>query len=143
MAKADRMGRVVVQVELANNEDLVRVKDGTLPPDKVRRVTLTGVPDTGATRLILPKKVVDQLGLPAAGKVKLRFADRRASTRDKVQNVWLRLQGREGIFDAAVEPRRDDVLIGAVVLETLDFVVDCTTQQLHPRDPKWIISECE
>jgi hypothetical protein len=47
------------------------------------------------------------------------------------------------VFDAIVEPKRKTALIGAIVLETLNFVVDCVTQKLVPRDPKQIVSELE
>jgi hypothetical protein len=42
-----------------------------------------------------------------------------------------------------VEPNRTDVLIGAIVLEDLDLLVDCRTQTLRPRDPGGIIAEIE
>jgi hypothetical protein len=53
------------------------------------------------------------------------------------------LLGREGIFNAIVEPDRTDALVGAIVLEDLDLIVDCATQSVHPRDPDSIISEVE
>lgn len=53
------------------------------------------------------------------------------------------LFGRHGTFKAIVEPKREDVLIGAIVLEDLDLLVDCRTQTLQPRDPKGIITEIE
>jgi hypothetical protein len=51
--------------------------------------------------------------------------------------------GRDGVFSAIIEPDRKDALIGAIVLEELDLLVDCTTQTLRPRDPKEIVSEIE
>jgi hypothetical protein len=53
------------------------------------------------------------------------------------------LLGRGGVFSALVEPDRTDALIGAIVLEDLDFLVDCTRQMLFPRDPDMIVSEVE
>lgn len=50
---------------------------------------------------------------------------------------------RHGTFKAIVESERDDVLIGAIVLEDLDLLVDCRTQTLQPRDPGGIITEIE
>lgn len=47
------------------------------------------------------------------------------------------------VFKAMVEPRRTEALVGAIVLEDLDFLVDSTHQRLVPRDPKMIISEAE
>jgi hypothetical protein len=57
--------------------------------------------------------------------------------------VRLHLQGRDGIFTAVVEPKRDTALIGAIVLEDLDFLVDCQKQRLVPRDPDFVVSEIE
>ena len=137
------MGRFSVDVQVANYGDILHAEQGTLDPDKVRRVTIRGVVDPGASRLVLPKAVVDQLGLPRRGRTRVRYADGRTAWRDNVQGVWLSLQGREAIYVAVVEPKRDSALIGAIVLEDLDFLVDCKTQQLVPRDPKGILSEIE
>jgi hypothetical protein len=63
--------------------------------------------------------------------------------RDVVDEVRINLLGRNCALNAIVEPKRDTALIGAIVLETLDFVVDCTNQKLVPRDPKQIVSEIE
>jgi predicted aspartyl protease len=101
------------------------------------------VVDSGATRLVLPQSVVKQLGLKPSSEVPVRYADHRKSKRKLVGNVHLKLQGRESVFSAVVEPRRTTVLIGAIVLEELDFIVDCTRQQLRPRDPEGILSEIE
>jgi len=60
-----------------------------------------------------------------------------------VSNVWLELLGRHGVFSAVVEPERSDALIGAIVLEELDLLVDCTTQSLYPREPDSILTEIE
>jgi clan AA aspartic protease len=139
----DGMGRVTVQVNLANQEDLVLAKAGTLAPDKVRRLQVPGVVDTGASYLVLPKKVATQLGVPSAGKATVRYADRRKATRPIVKSVEVELLGRQGTFKAIVEPNRTDVLIGAIVLEDLDLLVDCQAQTLYPRDPNRIITEIE
>jgi predicted aspartyl protease len=136
-------GQVNVEVELTNGEDLVLAKDGTLAKDKVRRVRIPGLVDTEASYLVLPKSVADQLGVPVSGKATVRYADRRKGTRNVVDNVRLDLLGRHSNFQAIVEPKRADALIGAIVLESLDLLVDCRTQTLHPRDPNRIIAEIE
>jgi hypothetical protein len=63
--------------------------------------------------------------------------------RDAVKGVYVKLLGRDGVFTAVVEPKRRSALIGAIVLEDLDFVVDCTSQKLVPRDPRFVVSELE
>jgi predicted aspartyl protease len=137
------MGRITLEFEVANNDDLAAVRRGMLPIDQVRRVNLKGVVDTGATRLVLPQSAVDQLGLTVSGTATVRFADRRTATRSLVGGASVELFGRQGVFTAVVEPNRSDALIGAIVMEDLDLLVDCTTQTLQPRDPDTIISEIE
>ncbi|MHB1423221.1 MAG: aspartyl protease family protein [Gemmataceae bacterium] len=137
------VGRVTIEIELTNAEDLVLVKYGALAPDKVRRLRMAGVVDTGANHLVLPTATAKQLGVPATSQVAIRYADHRRSSRSMVENVRVDLLGRHGNFKAILEPKRTDVLIGAIVLEDLDLVVDCSTQTLYPRDPKRITSEIE
>lgn len=137
------MGRFSVEFEVANNIDLALAGQGQLKTDHVRRVKMSGVVDPGATRLVLPAEVVKQLGVPKAGRTKTRYADGRVGHRDVVDEVRVTLQGRSRVFDAIVVPKRKTAVIGAIVLETLDFVVDCVVQKLVPRDPKQIVSELE
>ena len=137
------MGRFSVEVELANDVDLMAVERGALAPEQVRRERIRGVVDSGATRLVIPKAVADRLGLEIKGTVGVRYADGRTAQRTIVQRVHLKFGDRESIFNAIVEPNRESALIGAIVMEDLDLIIDCTTQQLLPRDPKQIISEIE
>jgi predicted aspartyl protease len=137
------MGRISLEFSIANYADVVLARQGGLAPDRVRRVTLKGVVDTGATRLVLPEAAVQQLGLIPSGQATVRYADRRSATRSLVKDVSVELLGRQGVFTALVEPDRADALIGAIVMEDLDFLVDCATQTLQPRDPNGIISEVE
>lgn len=137
------MGRFKVDLEVANNEDIVLSKRGHLAPEKVRRMTIQGVVDSGATRLVLPGTVAKQLGLAKTGSVSVRYADQRRAKRQKVGDVRVRLMDRDEIFSAVVEPKRTDALIGAIVLEALDLIVDCVSPRLLPRDPKGIVAEIE
>jgi hypothetical protein len=72
-----------------------------------------------------------------------RFADGRRARRQQVEGAYVTLQGRSGDFKAIVEKNRDTALIGAIVLEDLDFLVDCNIQKLVPRDPDFVVSEIE
>ena len=142
-AKETSMGRFSVEVELTNQEDQFRLKSGLISPAQVRRERVRGVVDTGATRLVIPEAVAQRLGLPISGTAGVRYADGRTAKRSIARNVSLSFGGRESVFNAVVEPSRDSALIGAIVLEDLDFVVDCSAQRLVPRDPNQIISEIE
>jgi predicted aspartyl protease len=122
---------------------LIRARAGDIPESRVRRVTLRSVVDSGATRLVIPKSVADCLGAEPTGEVGVCYADGRVGQRPMVRGVHLTWGGRSSVFNAIVEPDRDSALLGAIVLEDLDLVIDCTTQTLRPRDPNRIISEIE
>lgn len=142
-AREKAMGRFSVDVELANYLDAAKAENNELAADEVRHAKIRGVIDSGATRLVLPAAIVKQLGLKPKRKVRVRYADGRRALRDEVDGVQLSMAGRTGIFKAVVEPKRESALIGAIVLEDLDFLVDCEHQRVVPRDPKYVVSEIE
>lgn len=135
------LGRFTVEFELANNDDVAAVRRGDLTPEKVRRVKILRLVDSGASHLVLPSKVAKELGLPVTGKVKVTYANGRSSRRDLVEAVYVELLGRHSVFRAFLEPKRETALIGALVLEDLDFLIDPLKQRLYPRDPKGEIVE--
>lgn len=137
------MGRFSVEVKLANSIDTAIAEKGLISPDQVRKATAKGIVDTGATRLVIPEKIAQQLGVREVGEVQVRYADSRTATKKLVDDVLVEILGRQATFRATVEPDRDSVLIGAIVLEDLDFIVDPISETLKPRDPRFIISEIE
>jgi predicted aspartyl protease len=137
------MGRFNVEFQIANNDDLALARRGLLPEDQVRRQTISGVVDSGAAKLVLPAKLVEQLGLPLGDKIKVRYADGRRTQRRQAEGAYIELMGRHGTFTAIVEPNCETALIGAIVLEDFDFLVDCQHQCLMPRDPDGPLFEIE
>jgi predicted aspartyl protease len=140
---ANGVGRFRVDIEIANNDDLALVRRGLLPPDQVRRETIPAVVDSGAAMLVLPQAVVKRLGLPLGDKIKVRYADGRRAQRREAKGVCLKLLGRDDTFSAIIEPKREEALLGAIVLEALDLLVDCTNRRVVPRDPAGPIYEIE
>jgi hypothetical protein len=130
------MGRVEASLEVANYHDLVRAEEGLITPDKIRRLIVRGIVDTGSTTLVLPQGLAKQLGLTPKRKVNVEYADDHVNARDEVQGVYVTLLGRGGIYRAILEPKRDTALISAIILEDLDLLVDCKRLRLVPRDPK-------
>ncbi len=143
MKEQTAMGRFSVEFVVANYRDVVQVAPGVPIPEGVKHLVLSGIVDSGAARLVLPQRAVDELRFQGHGETTVRYADGRREKRPVVTDVWLQLLGRDGIFSAVVEPGRPDALIGAIVLEELDLLVDCTTQTLRPREPDSILTEIE
>ena len=114
------LGRFTAPISVANHEDITDMRRKKLPAAKVRRITIDGVVDSGAVRLVRLGPVVKHLGLPITGKAKVHCADGRRRTRDTAEVAYVELLGRHGTFTAVVEPKRRAALIGAIVLEDLD-----------------------
>ena len=128
-----------VTFTLTNAGDLEVALRGFMPPAEIRRVTMKGIVDTGASRLVLPESVVKELGLRPVDSRRVRYADGRRSVRTLVDGAKIDLMGETRTVDAISEPGREDALIGALVLETLDFLVDPLNERLIPRDPDAIV----
>jgi predicted aspartyl protease len=141
--ESNKMSCFSVSFEVANNDDMAAARRGALEPSEVLRMTISGLVDPGASRLVLPKHVVKQLGLQASEYVKVRYADGRTPKRPVVQGDYVELLGRSSIFRATIEPKRDTALIMAIVLEALIFLIDGDRQRLVPRDPKFILTSEE
>jgi predicted aspartyl protease len=140
---ANGVGRFSVEFEVANYRDLAKADEGMLPHDQVRRQKISGIVDPGAVTLVLPQAVVKRLGLPERGTIKVRYADGRRAQRRVAEAAHVELLGRQDTFSAIVEPKRETALIGAMVLEALDLLVDCKEQRLVPRDPSGVVYEIE
>jgi hypothetical protein len=132
-----------VEIEVANNGDLAPMSRDLLPPDQARRETVQGLVDSGAMKLVLPQAVVKRLGLPLGDKILVCYDDGRRVRREGAQGVYIQRLGRHGTFTAIDEPKRTTTLVGAIVLEDLDLLVDCSAQQVVPRDPRSAIHEIE
>jgi len=118
------MGRVLTEATIENLRDLWAADQGLIPPDQVRRVTVTdALADTGATMLSLPTRLIRQLGLTKTGRRRVNSSLGMGEA-DVYDAVRLTIQGRDCPLDVMEVPDSVPVLIGQIVLERLDFVVD-------------------
>ncbi len=114
------MGRVIERMRLTNLYDTSRTKE------------LDAIVDTGATMLVLPAEIVEELGLREVREVTVRYADNSRRTKSIYGVVRVELQGRLGHFDVLQEERGGQALVGQIVLEELDLVVDPRGRGLIP-----------
>jgi predicted aspartyl protease len=124
------MGKVLVTALLENLDDLFEVDKGQRAPGQVRRVEVTdALVDTGATGLLVPLRLVQQLGLR---QWKFRPAQTIAGPTAiaMYQTVRLTIKGRECHCDVGAIPDKFPVIIGQVPLESLDWIVDPRGQRL-------------
>src|SRR5947209_6273628 len=118
------MGRVLVAARLENLEDVYKAAQGILPADQVRAVEVTdALVDTGATGLLVPRRLIAQLGLSL---LRTRPARTIAGNMEvpMYRAVRLTVQGRDCISDVGEIADGFAVIIGQVPLELMDWVVD-------------------
>ena len=140
---ANGVGRFSVEFEVANNETWSWCADGLLPADQVRRETIRGRGRFRGDKAGAAGGRRETAGSAAGRPIKVRYADGRQAKRKGAEGVYVQLLGRHGTFTAICEPKRETALIGAIVLEDLDLLVDCVAQRVIPRDPSGDDSEIE
>ena len=100
--------------------------------DPSQTVEIDAVIDSGATMLALPQDVVERLALRKHREVKVRYADNHSDDKSIYGVVELELSGRSAQFEALAEPAGAIPLVGQVVLEILDLLIDPTGRKLIP-----------
>ena len=120
---------------LENSWDRENVDRGRGVEADVRRTSVEGIVDTGAVSLVIPEEVATELGLRHWGTRTVVYADERREQRP-VTDVTIEIGNLATRTEAIVGPAGSQVLIGQVVLETLDLIADCKNQTLAPRHPE-------
>ncbi|BAY65247.1 hypothetical protein NIES22_53500 [Calothrix brevissima NIES-22] len=124
------MGSVRVKLKLKNAIDEALVSRGLLAPGLLRECETEGLVDTGAVSLVIPPQIVEQLGLRIRGQRVAQYANGSEETIGVTEPIIVECQGRETVVEALVIG--NEVLIGQVVLEQIDLLVDCRNQRLIP-----------
>lgn len=134
------MGAVHTKVKLTNAIDEALVSRGMLAPHLLRECETEALVDTGATYLVIPAELVQKLGLRIRGRQKAKYADGREEMVGVTEALLIECEGRQTTEDALVTG--DAVLIGQVVLEKLDLLVDCKNQRLisNPAHPDYPVT---
>ncbi|MCD6081947.1 retroviral-like aspartic protease family protein [candidate division WOR-3 bacterium] len=114
------MGKIIERVKLTS----------LFNPNK--SVEVEAVVDTDATMVVLPKDIVEALELRKVREVKVRYANNKVETKPIYGVVTIELKGRSANLDVLVEEKGSQPLIGQVLLELLDLVIEPKTRRLIP-----------
>ncbi len=127
------MGEIRSIVELENARDSLLCEEGYLSADKIRRGTVDALIDTGAVMVLLPQDFVESLGLKKNGKAIVSLANEERIELDVATGLGISIAGRHWVTDCLVGPPQCEALIGQLVLERLDLVLDPLRHQVTPR----------
>lgn len=113
------MGLTKVTLEITNPED---------PKKSLQDEFLV---DSGAFYTVLPKKMVDKLGLKAEFKQDFSLADGTTISRP-IGNAYITFEGRKTASAVVLGKSNDSALLGVLVLEGLGLILDPFQRKLHP-----------
>ncbi|MEW6481872.1 MAG: retroviral-like aspartic protease family protein [bacterium] len=121
------MGKVIERVKMWNVWEEEQIKEGRSLPLEVEAII-----DTGATRVLLPIDLVKRLGLKFSGRTKVRYADGRIEEKDVAFGLRIEILGRDTESMVVIEKEGVKPLLGQIVLEDTDLLVDCKTGKVIP-----------
>ena len=135
---SEPMGAIRVKISLTNAIDKRLVQRGSLAPRYLREYQGEGLVDTGALTLVIPPEIAEELGLQIERQQIVRYANGFEEQVGVSEPVTIVCEGRETSLPALIVG--DEVLIGQVVLELLDFLADCKNQRLVPSRPEFPVA---
>ncbi len=108
---------------------------GQLDASRAHRYETEGLIDTGAVRSTIPAAVAERLGLFRLRKTDAKYADGRVEEVDMTEAVTVEILGRETEMNPMI--LGEQILLGVMVLEGLDLMVDCNRHRLVPYQGTW------
>jgi len=124
------MGHVNALLTIKNLYDARKAENGELPANKIRQVTVNAMVDTGATTLVINKKIFDELGIDLMGEQKVTFANNTKEICSLTEPVGIYCDNRFVAMQALIVDDATEVLLGVLPLEGMDFIVDTVNQKL-------------
>lgn len=127
------MGEVRITARMRNFVDVALAERNAGHLDQVPTSQLDCLVDSGALMVLLPEDEVGKLGLTRGGRVIVTYADDRREKLPTARGLEVTILGRTMVTDCVIGPPLCEPLIGQLVPQELDLVVDCARRQLGPR----------
>ena len=127
------MGEIRARLVLENQRDRILADAGHLDSARIRRVEIDALVDTGAVMTLLPQDVVEALGLPVDGAITVTLANEDTIELPRARLLSLTFRDRQMDTDCLMGPPRCEPLLGQLVLERLDLIVDPVKRVVSPR----------
>ncbi|MBM4034662.1 MAG: hypothetical protein FJ291_23200 [Planctomycetes bacterium] len=123
------MSRTKVILKVRNLGDVFKAAEGLIPPSAVRAIETEAIVDTGATYVCLSRSDIEKLGLLFHRNTNIRTANGPA-TRRLFRGAEIELNGRDAEMEVMENGEGTPALVGYLLLEALDFVVDPRSEQV-------------
>ncbi len=127
------MGEVRAKVLLRNYGSVWAAQKGYIHEKEISCSELDMVVDTGPVLILLPQDEVEKLGLEPSKKVVVTYADERREERWVARGIEVTIGNRSMVTDCIIGPPLCEPLLGQLVLEELDLIVDAPRRTIGPR----------
>jgi len=127
------MGDVRATARLRNIVDVGLADRGYIKVEQIPSSERDFLIDTGAVMVLLPEDEVENLRLMRGDKVIVTYADERKEELPTGLGLEITISDRTMVTDCVIGPPLCEPLIGQLVLEELDLLVDCNQHTLRPR----------
>jgi len=127
------VGEVTVNATFRNIVDVGAILRGYITDAEIPVSTRDCLVDTGAVMVLLPEDEADKLNLMRGEKVIVTYADERKEELPTGLGLEVTIGNRTVVTDCVIGPPLCEPLIGQLVLEEMDLLVDCARKSLTPR----------
>jgi clan AA aspartic protease len=127
------MGEIKLHLKLENDGDVFLYESGKIGKQEIRHIEAEALVDTGAVMLLLPQDVVEELGLKKTDKAIVSLANDEKVEMDIAGTISLTANNRRMKTDCLVGPPLCEPLVGQLILERLDLIIDPLRQTVTPR----------
>ena len=103
------------------------------PADPSRAHTLEFLVDSGAIYSVVPRPILDEIGVVPVGVERFKLADLTRIQRE-VGNAFFTFQGKTRSSPVMFGEEGDATLLGVLTLEALGLVLDPVRQELRPME---------
>ena len=135
------MGKTFEKVVVKNFGDILKKSEGLIKEDEIRTVNIDALADTGAAYLCLQPDVIKNLGLLYSHVQSVRTANGIVERRI-FAGADITINGRTIQMQVMENDKTTPPLIGYIVLEAMDYVVDPKAHKVIPNpasDGKWVM----
>ncbi len=129
------MGKIIQKAIIENTGDLMAYNEGYVTKDKIRKMEIDFLVDTGAAMICLPPSIINSLGLRPDHKRMVNTANGKVE-RTVYSPVKIHIFDRMSNIDVMDIPEETPPLLGYLALESLDLYPN-PTKQILEGNPKY------
>jgi clan AA aspartic protease len=124
------MGMIQTEITLRNAVDESKAREGQIGEQKIRSITVNAVVDTGAASLVISEELREKLGLRIVEERSVKLANGSRTACKLTEAVEVHWKDRHWPCAAVVIQNAETVLLGAILLEGMDLMINPKTQEL-------------